>query len=105
MNPEYTSSSIALCLGSAVGDVDEEEDDPAESMSLDACRVVSNEEMRAAADRQKASHRAFGQLLRSKVRIACVDIHSRLHTCSMSGHAQSPLTEQFERCHCCSTQM
>ena len=58
--------SRALCL--AVKDVDEQEDDPMESM--DACHVVSKEDMQAAAGRQKASHKAFGQLLRSKVPFA-----------------------------------
>ena len=43
----------------------EQEGDPAESM--ETSREISEEEMQAAAARQKASHEAFGQVLRSKV--------------------------------------
>ena len=44
---------------------DKEQEDAAEGM--ETCREISEEEMQAAAARQKASHEAFGQVLRSKV--------------------------------------
>lgn len=59
-----------IMVGSRVlwlADDEEQEGDPAESM--ETSHEISEEEMQAAAARQKASHEAFGQVLRSKVRL------------------------------------
>ncbi len=49
-------------------DTDEKKQEGGPAESMETSREISKEDMQAAAARQKASHEAFGQVLRSKVR-------------------------------------
>ncbi|CAL5220091.1 g2042 [Coccomyxa viridis] len=52
--------------GSEEGDTDEKKQEGGPAESMETSREISKEDMQAAAARQKASHEAFGQVLRSK---------------------------------------
>ena len=62
--------SAFRCRALWLAGTDGEDQQGSDVESMDTCREVSKEDMQAAAARQKASHEAFGQILRSKVSYA-----------------------------------